>query len=292
MYLDVLWLVNLLLNYAMLLLTAKIFRRFPGVKRLFLGALLGALAVPVLLLRHYPAIPLAGTLIIPVIMVFIVFRPVRWLDLLFMWLTLFLVSFMAGGAVYALSTMLSRGEHGALGPGNLAGLLIMVCLALYLLLGILRPYLEEKKWQKLYRVNMSIVWRGKEKVVAAYLDTGNRLRDPFSQRPVIIINFRSLEGLLPSPVYQTLGDKDNEPWVALQDLEDDSQAGCFTLVPFNSLGEQGGMLLGFKPDAVTLSRGEMIWPVDSGVILGLSRRSFGPGAEYQALLPPDLLQAV
>ena len=102
---------------------------------------------------------------------------------------------------------------------------------IYLLFVLLRPFLEDKKWQKLWRMELLVAWQGKEKIVPAFLDTGNRLRDPFSSLPVIVIDYRSLEGLLPPPVYRCLADGRAEPWSALEQLSDPALARCFTLIP-------------------------------------------------------------
>lgn len=287
LYLDLLLLFSLLVNYFLLLLTAKIFRRSPGAGRLLGGAALGAFAVLVLMLPPNHALIVAVILAAPAVMVAAVFWPLRPGELFLLWGALFLCAFMTGGAVLALSAGLGL----AAGPPPGAALLCGTCLLLYLFLGLLWPYLEEKRLQKRWRMDLLVSWQGREKTVPAYLDTGNRLRDPFTRRPVIVIDYRSLEGILPPPVYRRLSDPALEPWAALQELEDISQARCFTLVPFSGVGARREILLGFKPDAVVISRGEQSWPVGPRVILGLARRGFGPAAEYRALLPPDLVKA-
>jgi stage II sporulation protein GA (sporulation sigma-E factor processing peptidase) len=290
MYLDLLFSINLAINYFILLVTAKLFRKEPGATRLLIGAAVGALAVLLFKLPPYPLLSVAVTISMPIVMALLVFWPLRWLELFIVWCSIFLVTFMTGGAVLALSLLNNPGDPFQTNRGIAS--LFMVCLFIYLILSLLRPYLEERKWQKIWQWNLLVSWQGKEKTVPAYLDTGNRLREPFSQRSVIIVHYRCLEGLLPPVIYQRLSDPNQEPWMALPDLEESAQACCFTLVPFSGLGARNGMLLGFKPDAVTLSRGQESWRIDSKVVLGLTRRGFGPVAEYQALLPPDLLQAV
>jgi len=288
MYWDLLLLINLLINYFILLVTARIFRKQPGIPRLIIGAAAGALTILLLNLPVYPALTIAVTVVTPVIMVILVFWPLRRLEIFILWCSVFMVSFMTGGAVFALSREINTGN--VINPSRGAVLLILVCLLIYAALSLLLPYLEERKWQKLWQLNLLVTWQGKEKEVCAYLDTGNRLREPFSQRPVIVIHFRSLEGLLPAEVYRFLADPETEPWAALPHLAGKTEVRSFTLIPFSGLGSRGGMLLGFKPDAVTVYKGEQRWRVESGAVLGLARRSFGPVAEYEALLPPELLR--
>ena len=83
MYLDLLILINLVVNYFLLLLTAKLFRRNPGIRRLLTGAALGALAVLAINLP-YPALNVILTLGIPFIMILAVFWPLGWVELFFL----------------------------------------------------------------------------------------------------------------------------------------------------------------------------------------------------------------
>jgi stage II sporulation protein GA (sporulation sigma-E factor processing peptidase) len=288
MYLDLLFLLCLFIHYFLLLFTAKLFQRRPGFWRLLAGAALGALAVPVNLLPPSPAVTLTVILAVPLAMLCVVFRPLPVREIPLLWVAFFLLSFMTGGAALALFSMTGPGGGG---PFRGIAVLFAVCLLLYLLLGLLRPYLEEKKWQKACEMTLHVAWRGKETVVPAFLDTGNRLKDPFSQLPVIVINFRSLEEMLPPAVYRGLSDASAEPWTALQELDDFTLARCFTLVPFRGVGHRREMLLGLRPDEVSVSIGEQCRHFGARAVLGLARHGFGPVAEYQALLPLELVKA-
>ena len=287
MYLDLLILFNLIVNYFLLLMTAKLLRRNPGFWRLSAGAAAGALALFVIDLPPYPGLVAAVTLLAPLLMLLLSFWPLGWFELALTWGAFFLLSFTVGGAVLALTSFI---EDGRALPGGITALLL-VCLLLYLLLGLLRPYLEEKKWQKLLSFTLIISWQGFEQRVPALLDTGNRLRDPLHHRPVIVIDFQSLKGMLPAEVYRCLNNPDLEPWSALQELHDQRLARFFTLVPFDSLGASRQMLLGFRPDAAIIDDGAETWALESGVVLALNRGGFGPVSEYRALLPPELIKA-
>ena len=280
--------LNLVVDYFLLLLTAKLFCRRPSFWRLGAGAFLGSLAVllylpPLVRLPLLPAIPITAA-----VMVMVTFRPLAWLEAAMLLGGLFLVSFMLAGFVLAL---FSTGiVNPAVYPWALCALCAS-CLLLYLLFGVLRPYLEERKKQTLWHVELSINWRGKEKMIHAFTDTGNRLRDPCSQYPVIITYYRSLEGLLPDIVFRHFASSDADPWAPLQEFEDYSLVRSFTLVPYRGVNNGEGMLLGFKPDAVTAVKGNHRRPLGNRVVLGLIRHDFGPLAGYQALVPPELVEA-
>ncbi len=289
MYLDLLFFLNLLVHYFLLLFTAKLFHREAGFGRMLAGAALGALAVLILPYPRPPGLALAVILAAPLLMVLTAFWPLRRLEILYFWGVFFLASFTVAGAVSALLNFDAPRRFFTSPRGVL--LLLGVCAVIYLLFVLLRPFLEDKKWQKLWRMELLVAWQGKEKIVPAFLDTGNRLRDPFSSLPVIVIDYRSLEGLLPPPVYRCLADGGAEPWSALEQLSDPALARCFTLIPCRGVGRGSEILLGFKPDSVAFFEDGRSRPIGSQVLLGLTRRGFGTAAEYRALLPPELLRA-
>lgn len=290
MYLDLLFFINLLVHYFLLLFTAKLFQREAGFWRLLGGAALGSLSILILPLPHSPA--LAALLIpaAPLLMVIAAFRPLRLPELLYFWGAFFLASFLLAGALSALLGFPALHRFFAT-PGGIL-LILAVCVLLYLLFGLLRPFAEDKKWQKLWGIELQVIWRGRERVVPAFLDTGNRLREPFSGQPVIVIDYRSLEGLLPEPLYRSLADADREPWSAMDQLRDPALLCSFALIPCRGIDCRSEILLGFKPDEVAFFENGRKQRLDAGVFLALTRRGFGPAAEYRALLPPELLRRV
>ncbi len=289
MYLDLLFFLNLLVHYFLLLFTARLFHRETGFARLLAGAAVGGLTALISPFQPAPAIAVAVILAAPLFMVVIAFRPLRPLEIFYFWGAFFLASFVVAGALTALLNFELFRRIFASPQGML--LIGGVCLAIYLLFALLRPFWDDKRWQKLWRRELQVAWQGKEKIVPAFLDTGNRLRDPFSSLPVIVIDYRSLEGLLPELIFRCLAEEGTEPWSVLDELTDPAVMRCFTLIPCRGVGQRNEILLGFRPDRVAFYENGESRQLGSPVFLGLARRGFGPAAEYRALLPPELLRA-
>lgn len=287
MYLDLLVCLCALLNYFFLLFTAKLFRRRAAFGRLIAASAAGALPVILVVFPPAPLLNVVAVIAAPLVMILIAFRPLRMLEVFMLWAALFMIAFMTGGALLAVSA----GSGTFFSSLHGIPVLVAACLLLYLLFSLVRPYHEERKWQRIWQMKLIVSWRGKEICVPAYLDTGNRLRDPFSGLPVIVIDFRSLKGMLPAPVYCSLADPAGEPWLAIREIEDYSLSRSFTLVPYRGIGSGREILLGFIPDAVVISKGEQQWKPGTSVVLGLTRRRFGPVSEYRALLPPEVVGA-
>ncbi|HHW74050.1 MAG TPA: sigma-E processing peptidase SpoIIGA [Firmicutes bacterium] len=289
MYLDLLFSISVLVHYSLLLLTAKFFHRQSSSGRLLMGASLGAFAVLLLPLPLSKVAAVVLILVLPLLMVLVAFWPLRLREAIYSWGAFFLFSFMLAGALTALLNLERFRRLFSTAAGSLV--LCGSCAALYLLFSLLRPLSEEKGWQRLWSVELQVAWRGREKRVPAYLDTGNRLRDPFSSLPVIVIDYRCLEEMLPPALYRVLADEGEQSWRALEQLPDPGLARSFTLIPCYGVGRGEKLLLGLKPDDVILYEGGQSRSLGSKVYLGLTRRGFGPAADYRALLPPDLLHA-
>ncbi len=289
-YLDLLFFLNLLVNFLLLLVTARLLRRRPGFRRLLAGAAVGAAAVGVLLLPGWPWLVPVAIILVPAVMIRLVFRSRRRIELTLIWGVFFLVSFTAGGLVIALVQLLELQRNGLKGWKGL-GVLVLACSLLYLSLGLLRPFLEERRWQHSLRALVRVSWDGKAAELPALVDTGNRLREPFGQRPVIVVDYRSLKEMLPREIYASLSDPAQQPWQALERLVDPAQARSFTLIPTRGMGGTETMLLGLRPDAIAVDLAGRIRIFDHHLVLGLHRYGFGPVARYRALLPPEVMAA-
>lgn len=290
MYIDLFFLLNLAVDYWLLLVMSKLLFREPGILRLMAGATIGAGAA--VLVACWPNfwLHLTAVLAVPAGMLLLVFRPLHWRVAVISWLVFFLVSFLTGGAALALQGLCM--PAGGTDQRVLVVILISACVILYLVPSRARSFLEEKKWQQRLKLKLLVRWQDKQKVISVLLDTGNRLKDPVRQRPVIIVDFQSVAELLPPEVNRRLEDPRVESWEVMQELQEHPLARFFILIPFQSLGVGEQLMLGFCPQEVTVFSGYQHWSLGSKAVLGLHRRGFGATAEYQALLPPELIGQV
>ncbi len=287
MYLDLFFLLNLAVDYWLLRIMAKLLFRKPGFLRLAGGSVMGAIAAVFITYQAGFWLHLIAILTLPAGMLLLVFGPLSWQVVLFSWLVFFSISFLTGGAAFALQG-LAMGS-GSLDKGMLFALLAGACMILHLVPARARSFLDERKWQHRLKLELLIRWQGKEKIIPALLDTGNRLKDPVRDRPVIIVDFRSIDELLPQEISRRLEDLHLESWEILLDFQAHPLACNFLLIPFQSLGSREQLMLGLCPQEVAIFSGYQQWSLGSGALLGLNRRGFGAAAEYQALLPPEVI---
>ncbi len=122
---------------------------------------------------------------------------------------------------------------------------------------------------------------GNEQKVKAMIDTGNLLKDPITNSPVIIVEKSSLNNILPKEILDNTQKIINGEYEF--DEKDFKYASRFRVLPFSSLGKQNGMLLGFKVDKIEVEiNNEEITRDD--VIIGIYDKKLSNKSQYECLI--------
>jgi len=157
---------------------------------------------------------------------------------------------------------------------NGKALLIMVTVTYLIGAGILRASLKHGLAGELFPVKVCVSGRTEELTVL--LDTGNGLRDPVSEQPVLVVSPGSLDAALPTNIRRMLTqDRLKNPDTVLPELMGALPTLRPRLIPYRAVGTTG-LLLTVELEWMEIS-GERI----SGVRAALSPTSLGTG--YTAL---------
>lgn len=114
------------------------------------------------------------------------------------------------------------------------------------------------------------------------LDSGNRLVQPVTARPVHIADFKEIKRLLT--------DAETRELEHLLELTADEQpSGKFMYIPYHSIGESGGVLPAMVLDSMYIKHGESAWST-RGVLIAVSKQAVSSGGEYQMILHPQILK--
>ncbi|NLM37176.1 MAG: sigma-E processing peptidase SpoIIGA [Firmicutes bacterium] len=286
-------LVSLVMNYLLLWATGRILSKSRARGRLLVAAFFGSVYYFVLCLRmaigavgNYELLVFIGTGILMLVMAF----PPRSVKDLLQTIGLFtLLLVLTSGVTYFLlyPPLFPASVH--YNPWqvvlvNILSLLVVTELGW----GLVHQVLLEKEC--LYTLRLSV--NGHSREFSALLDTGNTLVDPLTKRPVLVVESRVLQGVVPAEILSLSellaegGLPDNKAlafgpdWIAR-----------IRLISYTSVGKQKGILLGFRPDEVYLLDKEpkRLPPV----VIGLYRfAKLGGEGKYQALLPSTLLNGV
>lgn len=293
-YLDVILLENLCMNYIILFATGLIHRVKIKAWRILLSSILGGIYA---VLSFLPALEIysgfALKIILSVVMVYIAFKPPN-VKLLFRELIIFyLVSFAFGGCAFALLYFVKPQDilvrNGVLTGTYPIKIALLGGIVGFVIVNIAFKVVKGKLSKKDMFCEVTIFIGKKQKKIKAFIDTGNLLKDPISGMPVIVVEAVELEEIIPKEIIVHLNEilegKNTDILANLQ-IEYMSK---FRIIPFSSLGKQNGMLLGFIADKVRIKTEENEQEL-TNIIIGIYEKNLTKNGAYTGLVGIDIIE--
>ena len=294
-YLDIVFLENVLMNYIIIFATGVVLKDECKKMRILIASLVGAAYTVVMYLNIIPIYSnFFMKLLLSVVIVYAAFRPKSVKKLIKDLVIFYLVSFVFGGCVFALMyffkpqmVQIRNGVFVGAYPIKVAivgG--IVAFIVLQVSFKIVKTRISKK--DMIYTIEVNV--NGKLTQVKALLDTGNLLKDPITSLPVVVIEHRSLNSVIPEKVLNNLdkilgGDIDE----LTKDKEFSKTISRFRMIPFSSLGKQNGLLLGIKADNVNIISDEKTEKINNAII-GIYDKSFTKNGAYTAIFGLDMLE--
>ena len=278
-YLDELFLLNVVVDYLLLLAAGRLAGEVLRRGRLALGAVLGAAYAAAIFL------PGGGFLLHPlcklcsaILMVLVAYGGSR--RLLRVSLIFFAVSAAFGGGIFALQTLGNRSltmENGVLASAMDLRLILLSAAGCYVLLTLVFQRVGRHSGPR-ELVPAVLCLDGRRVALTALVDTGNTLTDPATGRPVMVAEGEKVVSLFPPGQAPTAGELRN-PAALLERLDREGWRGRCRLLPYQAVGVECGMLLALRLD------GAKVGTEDCGqLLLALSPTRLTDGGGYCALI--------
>lgn len=257
-YIEAVLLENFLMNVCVLWCTARIGQVCVRRWRLCISALFGAvyacLALSVPFFMH-PAVKWCCAPMMAVILL----APLKLRKMAFLTLVLIGVSFLLGGALYAILAAFE-------GAGGVSVWMVLTA-------AIAGVYLAERipRWARRYArgakscVRVRIWANGQEAEFSALLDTGHTLREPVSGEDAAVCAYEAVQGLL------------------TQEQRMSETARGLRWVPYRSVGGRG-VLPAIRAERASVQI-DGVWRELPPLWVAVTRESLGNEGEWQALLP-------
>ncbi|SHJ95203.1 sigma-E processing peptidase SpoIIGA [Anaerocolumna jejuensis DSM 15929] len=225
-YVDVIFIINFIMDFLLLITVKKILRYASSLLRLCLGAVTGAIGA--CLFAVTPEVNrlvrfLLAYLLLSYLMIIITFGKRFWRERVKALVLLYISTFFLGGLLNSLYSYTSFGFYLMKNQSYLYLLFIFVSAlaAMIIFIRFLRKL--KRKGSEFYQTEL--IFNGKTVRAVGFMDTGNCLRDPYFGKPVIVTEYTVIEPLLT-----------NSQNTMLRKLLDDFESGSS---PFDGLkGEE------------------------------------------------------
>lgn len=265
-YIDIVFLTNLLMDYILLRIVGKLFLRKRNRGRILLAAAVGALFSCLILYVLLHGGCAWGMLVLGL--------DLKKNGLLVKALvTVYLMAFFMGGLMEAAPVKKAAPVR-----------FLIVAVGAYMGLSAL-IYLSDSfraRWKNIYPVTLS--YQGNVQQFFGLLDTGNFLVDPINQKEVFIIKPEVLEAMLPQENADRLKHLKENPG-ELEGTEPSALHPHF--LPYKTIGEEGVLLAVVLDDLCIHTPREVIHVANP--VLALAVEPSALGKEYQVLLNSRIL---
>lgn len=279
-YIDVLFLINLMINYLLLIATARMTGAVIHRKRMLTAASAGAVYAVVM---FFPRLRFLYTMIfkllfaIPITMIAFGTKDIK--KLLRLSLVFFMVSFAFAGCVMAIY-YISDGVNLQVNNGVLYmnvpfWMLVLAVMTAYILIGAVLRKSADGMVSERHLADVCLNAFSNEVKFTALHDSGNELTDPMTNKKVIVVEYESIKNIFPTGARSVLD---------FCDLTDGASVVAATagicrlrVIPYRTVGNRDALMAVFTPDLVTIDG-----KARNDILVGLSAGKVGE--EYSAVV--------
>ncbi len=306
-YVDVIFIINFIMDFLLLITVKKILRYASSLLRLCLGAVTGATGA--CLFAVTPEVNrlvrfLLAYLLLSYLMIIVTFGKRFWRERVKALVLLYISTFFLGGLLNSLYSYTSFGFYLIKNQSYLYLLFIFVS-ALTAMIIFIR-FLRKLKRKESEFYQTELIFNGKTVRAVGFMDTGNCLRDPYFGKPVIVTEYTVIEPLLTNSQNTMLRkllddfESGSSPFDGLKGEElrrsnfQENVSGSIPeeflpirLIPFHSVGKNG-ILPAFELDKIILWE-EREETVREKVLAAVSREKLSVRKDYQIILHKEVM---
>lgn len=285
-YADLTFLVNFIMDFTILWATA----RFAGIKiiyyRIIMASLLGGIyAVGYIIpgMQHWYSLPMK--IIFSCLLIILALQPANWDEFKKSILLFYGFGFLAAGATLASSYFFPSSLQHHLTLSHLwllGGIFAVVLAAVY---G--GKYVTRRIVPGLLKYNVELRFDNTTCQGKGFLDTGNGLRDPLTDRPVVVAEYNLLKDSLPEDVKHAIEDCSDETCM-IEGVSRSSWANRVRIIPFSSIGKRNGILVGLRADELIVNNGNKSI-LHKNLVVGIYREQLSCDGSYHLLIPSEIL---
>jgi stage II sporulation protein GA (sporulation sigma-E factor processing peptidase) len=175
--------------------------------------------------------------------------------------------------------------------------ILIGCAATWLIFGIFSDFIKGRMMKERTYADVEIAMEGKTVTMKGLMDTGNFLKDPLTGKPVMIISAAAAKQLLPSDIVEEAVDE-RKKQILSEKLMKGKYASRIRMIPFQSIGEERGYMIGIRPDEIRIGvhdrkGNDRTVTASDGAILAIYKGNFSGGQTEEScsiLLHPSMIE--
>ena len=287
-YLDIVLFENIFLNFIILLSTAIISKSQIKIIRIFISSFIGGLfAILNYIININRLFTIILKVMISIVMIKIAFNKSNFKKILKQLMFFYLVSFTFGGIAFMLLFFINP-QNIIVKSNHLVGtypikVAIIAGIVGFLVFVIISKIIKSNLSKKAMLCEIEIFYKGNIQKMKAMLDTGNLLKEPINKMDVVIVEKENLKSIISKDILDNI-----QNILKGKMLESDNlHSYKLKLIPFSSLGNDNGLLIGFKPDYVKIYSEEEI--VRNDILIGIYDGKLTKNNLYTSLIGLDAL---
>ena len=287
-YLDIIFLENLIINYIILYATGIILKLQPKKSKVLFGSLIGATySVIYYIVQLGLYSNFIVKLVLSIIIIYITFNSTNFKMLAKQTLMFYLVSFVFGGATIAIIYMANSQNitiQNGVFVGNYTMITIFIGIAIAYIVVIMAFKIVRSRISKKDLIcDIEVTINGQYIKTKGMVDTGNLLKEPITNLPVIVMEYTLFYDIIPKEILNNLEKILGGDLSEIPEKIQEQYIPKLKVIPFTSLGKQNGMLLGIKVENVVIKHNGEVKKLDKAVI-GIYDKFLTKRGEYRALL--------
>ncbi|MGG7618767.1 sigma-E processing peptidase SpoIIGA [Bacillus coreaensis] len=300
LYLDVIWLLNLLFDTLLLYLTAIIVKREYKIWRLFCGGLIGSFIIilaftPFQNYSGHPIVKLAFSLV----MVLVTFGYKRVRTFIRTTMTFYFVTFLVGGALIGVHYFIQFDNQltSSVLIGSVKGFgdpisWFFVLLGFPIAWHFSRSNIEQFEMTKIQfdqMVSIHIQIGESQLTCKGLIDSGNQLYDPLTKMPVMFVSVHNQLDTIPESIRILSSEKD-EIIYGSASLPTEWE-NKLRIIPYKVVGQEHQLIIAIKPDQLQIEMEEKIIQVDKGLV-SFTTQQLSSDDTFQCIVHPKMVTGV
>lgn len=287
-YIDVVLIENLIMNYIILLATGVILKTKIKHFKIIISSLIGAIYT---ILAYVITIPIYSSFfmkfLLSIIIIYVAYNPQNVKKMWKILIVFYLTSFVFGGAAFALiyivkpqDILMKNGLF--LGTYPMKSVVLAGIIGFIIIVTAFKIVRNRITKRDIYK-NVKIEIDGKQIHLNAILDTGNMLKDPITGSPVIVVEKSILYEILPIELLDNIENILGGNLEKIPESIKKQYIKRLKFIPFSSLGRQNGMLVGIKPNFIEIMDEQNSFKRED-IIIGIYEKSLTKDGRYRALM--------